>query len=122
MVKGAVGSRAKAVPQTTTLCAFAASRSIAALRMPEVISSFSFGSAANSVFGNAVRSRMARMISKSSSAEAASPSDLKGFSNTVRSTWSLILDQSAEVSESLEIVVEDCTARPRHRKFLSWRG
>ena len=36
--------------------------------MPEVIRSFSFGSASNSERGNAVRSRMAQMISKSFSA------------------------------------------------------
>ena len=43
----------------------AASISIAALRMPEVIRSFSFGSAANMARGNGVRSRIAQMISKS---------------------------------------------------------
>ena len=68
MVSGAVGSRANCVPHSTTLRSFAASRSIAALRMPEVISSFSFGSAANSARGNGVRSRIAQMISKSFSA------------------------------------------------------
>ena len=101
MVRGAVGSRAKAVPHRMTLCALAASKSIAALRMPDVIRSFRFGSAANSVRGNAVRSRMASTISKSFSAAAASPSEANGFSNTVRSTRSLTLDQSAELSESL---------------------
>src|SRR5581483_9277601 len=99
---GAVGSRAKLVPHSTTLCALAASKSIAALRMPEVIIGFRLGSAANIDFGNAVRSRIARMIGKSFSAEAASASDLNGFSNTVRSTRSVTLDQSAEVSESLK--------------------
>ena len=39
--------------------------------MPEVISSFSLGSAANSARGNGVRSRIAQMISKSFSASAA---------------------------------------------------
>ena len=102
MASGAVGSRANAVPHNTTPCALAASKSMAALRMPEVIISFRFGNAANIDFGNAVRSRMARMIGKSFSAEAASASVLKGFSNTVRSTRSVILDQSAEVSESLK--------------------
>ena len=65
------------VPHSTTLCAFAASKSIAALRMPEVIISFRFGSASNIDFGNAVRSRIARMIGKSLSAEAASASELR---------------------------------------------
>ena len=60
MASGAVGSRAKLVPHSTTLWAFAASKSIAALRMPEVIISLRFGSAANSARGNAVRSRMAQ--------------------------------------------------------------
>jgi hypothetical protein len=68
MVKGAVGSRANCVPHNTTLWSRAASRSIAALRSPEVISSFSVGSAANNVRGNGVRSRIAQMISKSFSA------------------------------------------------------
>jgi hypothetical protein len=73
---------------------------MAALRMPEVIRSLRFGSEVNSERGNGVRSRMARMISKSFSALAASPSDANGFSNTVRSTRSLIVDQSAELSAS----------------------
>ena len=80
----------------------AASKSIAALRMPEVIISFRFGSAANCARGKAVRSRMARMIGKSFSAEVTSSGDVKGFSNTVRSTRSVTLDQSADVSESLK--------------------
>ena len=71
MVRGAVGSRPHWVPHSTTLWSLAASMSIAALRMPEVIISFSFGSAANIVRGNGVRSRMAQMISKSFRALAA---------------------------------------------------
>ena len=101
MVSGAVGSRAKAVPHRMTSCALAASISIAALRIPDVTRSFRFGSRSNSERGNAVRSRMARMISKSFSAAAAGFSEANGFSNTVRSTRSLIFDQSAELSESL---------------------
>ena len=53
--------------------------SIAALRMPEVIRSFSFGSASNSARGNGVRSRIAQMISKSFSALAAASFRGKGL-------------------------------------------
>jgi len=69
--------------------------SIAALRIPEVISSFSFGNAANNVRGNGVRSRIAQMISKSFSAEAAASGEANGSLNTVTSTRSLTFDQSA---------------------------
>ena len=43
MASGAVGSRPHCVPHSTTWWSFAASMSIAALRMPEVIRSFNFG-------------------------------------------------------------------------------
>ena len=69
--------------------------------MPEVISSFSFGKAANSVRGNGVRSRMAQMISKSCSALAAASGEAKGSLNTVTSTRSLTFDQSAIVKARL---------------------
>ncbi len=95
MVSGAVGSRAHCVPHSTTLWSLAASMSIAALRMPEVIRSFSLGNAANSARGNGVRSRIAQMISKSFSAVAAAPVEAKGSLNTLRSTRSPIFDQSA---------------------------
>ena len=102
MVSGAVGSRAKLVPHSTTLWSLAASKSIAALRMPAVIISLRLGSRSNIARGNAVRSRMARMMSKSFSAAAASSCDLNGFSNTVRSTRSVTLDQSAKFIEILK--------------------
>ena len=101
MVSGAVGSRAHWVPHTTTLWSLAASMSIAALRMPEVIRSFRFGKAANSVRGNGVRSRIAQMISKSLSALAAASVVEKGWLKTVTSTRSATLDQSATVWETL---------------------
>ena len=75
--------------------------SIAALRMPEVISSFSLGSAANSVRGNGVRSRIAQMISKSFSALAAASVVANGWLKTVTSTRSATLDQSATVRDTL---------------------
>ena len=65
--------------------------------MPDVIRSFSFGSASISERGNAVRSRMAQMISKSFSAVAAAASLANGSLNTVMSTRSRIFDQSATV-------------------------
>ena len=99
MVRGAVGSRPHCVPHSTTLCSFAASISIAALRMPEVISSFSLGNAANSARGNGVRSRIAQMISKSFSALAAASAEANGSLNTVTSTRSLSGDQSATLVE-----------------------
>ncbi len=77
MVSGAVGSRPHCVPHSTMPWSLAASMSIAALRMPEVISSFSLGKAANSARGNGVRSRIAQMISKSFSAAAAASCDRK---------------------------------------------
>ena len=95
MVRGAVGSRPHCVPHSTTLWSLAASISIAALRMPEVISSFSLGNAANMARGNGVRSRIAQMISKSPSAAAAASGEAKGWLNTVKSTRSPIFDQSA---------------------------
>ena len=95
MVSGAVGSRPHWVPHSTTPWSLAASMSIAALRMPEVISSFSFGSAANIVRGNGVRSRIAQMISKSFSALAAASAFANGWLKTVTSTRSAIFDQSA---------------------------
>ena len=65
--------------------------------MPEVISSFSFGNAANSARGNGVRSRMAHTISKSLSALAAASGEANGSLNAVMSTRSPIFDQSAIV-------------------------
>ena len=65
--------------------------------MPEVISNFSFGRAASSGRGNGVRSRMAQMISKSSSALAAASGEANGSLNAVTSTRSPIFDQSAIV-------------------------
>ncbi len=52
------------VPQTTTPCALAASRSIEALRMPVVIRSFRSGSASITARGKAVRSRIAQTMAK----------------------------------------------------------
>ena len=63
--------------------------------MPEVIKSFSLGSAANRARGNGVRSRIAQMISKSFSASAAASCEAKGWLNTVTSTRSATFDQSA---------------------------
>ena len=122
MVSGAVGSRPHCVPHSTTLWSLAASMSIAALRMPEVISSFSFGSAANSARGNGVRSRIAQMISKSFSALAAASwrrerlvehGDVDAVGD-----FRPVGDRQGQV----EIVVENCTAQPRHREVRSWRG
>ena len=69
--------------------------------MPEVIRSFRLGSAANMVRGNGVRSRIAQMISKSLSAPAAVSGVAKGSLNTVTSTRSETLDQSATESATL---------------------
>ena len=101
MVSGAVGSRPHCVPHSTTPWSLAASMSIAALRMPEVINSFRFGRAANIVRGNGVRSRMAQMISKSLSALAAASEVLNGSLKTVTSTRSESLDQSATLRATL---------------------
>ena len=101
MVSGAVGSRPHCVPHSTTLWSLAASISIAALRMPEVIRSFRLGRPANIVRGNGVRSRIAQMISKSFSALAAVSAFANGWLNTVTSTRSETLDQSATESATL---------------------
>ena len=82
--------------------------------MPEVISSFSLGNAANSARGNGVRSRIAQMISKSFSALAAASVEANGSLNTVMSTRSLSGDQSATFGGEIEVVVGNCTAQPRH--------
>ncbi len=95
MVSGAVGSRPHCVPHSTTPRSLAASVSIAALRMPEVISSFSLGKASSTARGNGVRSRIAQMISKSFSALTTASGEANGWSNTVTSTRSAIFDQSA---------------------------
>jgi hypothetical protein len=63
--------------------------------VPDVIRSFSFGKAANSVRGNGVRSRIAQMISKSCSAPAAASGEANGWLNAVTSTRSAIVGQSA---------------------------
>jgi hypothetical protein len=74
------------VPQTTTPARAAAARSTAALRMPEVTSSRSFGSRSTSDAGNGVRSRMITTMSKPASA-ATTASSLSWCSrNTVTST------------------------------------
>ncbi len=65
------------VPQTVTPWALAASRSMEALRMPEVISSRSLGSRANTSAGNGVRSLMITTIS--SSAIAATRSSIEAM-------------------------------------------
>ena len=101
MVSGAVGSRGHCVPQTTTPLSLAAAMSIELLRMPEVIRSFSLGSWSNIARGNGVRSRIARMISKSFSALTALSCEANGWLKTVTSTRSSILDQSASLSERL---------------------
>ncbi|MGY4497371.1 hypothetical protein ACVWYH_001298 [Bradyrhizobium sp. GM24.11] len=95
MASGAVGSREYCVPPMVTPFALAASMSIAALRMPEVSSSFSFGRRPNRLLGNDVRSRIAQMMSKSASALAAACSEAKGWLNTVASTRSDSFGQSA---------------------------
>ena len=95
--------------------------SIAALRMPEVISSFSFGRAANSGRGNGVRSRIAQMISKSFSALAAASGEANGWLNDGDVDAILDFDQSAICQRQIQIVVENCTAQPRHGKIRSWR-
>lgn len=102
MASGAVGSREYCVPPIATLRAFAASMSIEALRMPEVSSSFSFGRAANRLFGKAVRSRMAQTMSKSASALAAACSEAKGWLKTVTSRRSASFGQSATFSARLK--------------------
>ena len=101
MVSGAVGSRPHWVPHSITLWSLAASISIAALRMPEVIRSFRLGRPANMVRGNGVRSRIAQMISKSFRAWAAASAVANGWLNTVTSTRSWTLDQSATESATL---------------------
>ena len=102
MVRGAVGSRLYCVPHTTTLLRFIASMSMAALRMPDVISSLSLGSASTRLRGNGVRSRIAQTISKSPSALAAACSEAKGWLKTVTSTRSPTADQSASVRATLK--------------------
>ena len=77
--------------------------------------SFSLGSAFEHRARNGVRSRIAQMISKSFSARGGLiPPRRNGLSNTMRSTRSLIFDQSAELRSEFQVVVENCTAQPRH--------
>jgi hypothetical protein len=70
--------------------------------MPDVSSSFSFGKLSNRLFGKAVRSRIAQMISKSASALAAACSEAKGWLNTVTSRRSDSFCQSATSSARLK--------------------
>ncbi|MDB5627551.1 MAG: hypothetical protein JWR73_3353 [Tardiphaga sp.] len=93
-----VGLPTIAVPQTVTLRCFAAARSIAAFRIPDVTSSFKFGRASNRPRGNGVRSRIAQMMSKPCSARAASSVEVRMFVKLVISTRSASTDQSARVS------------------------
>ena len=60
-VSSAAGWGNSSVPQTSTPLALAAARSMAALRMPVVTSSFSSGRRSNMSAGKGVRSRMATM-------------------------------------------------------------
>ncbi|GAA3435857.1 hypothetical protein GCM10018954_054640 [Kutzneria kofuensis] len=80
------GSDRLAVPHTVTPSTAAALRSMAALRIPDVMSSFSRGSRASSEAGNGVRSRMITTTSKSASAAATSSSEDMCSRKTVRST------------------------------------
>ena len=117
MVRGAVGSRPYCVPHSTTLWSLAASISIAALRMPEVISSFSLGRAANSVRGK--RRALAHRADDLKILERAGGGLGRGERlvedrdvDTVRDLGP-VCDRHGQV----EIVVENCTAQPRH-----WEG
>src|SRR6266576_2873501 len=74
--------------------------------MPEVISSFSLGNAANRARGNGVRSRIAQMISKSFSAPAAASVEAKGSLKTVTSTRSVTFDQSATLKAGAAWIAE----------------
>lgn len=86
------------VPHTTTPRSAAAAKSIAALRMPEVISSFSFGSRASSEAVIGVRSRMMTRMSHSCRCTASSASSVKCALMADTSTRSASADQSAILS------------------------
>ena len=122
MVSGAVGSRPHCVPHSTTLWSLAASMSIAALRMPEVIMSFSLGRPANIVRGNGVRSRIAQMISKSFRALGGRFRAGKRLVEHGDVDPVLDLGPVGDRKRHIEIVVENCTAQPRHGEVRCWRG
>lgn len=86
------------VPHTTTPRSAAAAKSIEALRMPEVISSFSFGSRASSEAVIGVRSRMMTRMSHSCRCTASSVSSVKCALMADTSTRSASADQSAILS------------------------
>ena len=91
-------SPAPPVAHTVTPCAFAASRSMDALRLPVVTSSLSLGSFSNMARGNGVRSRMTPTISNSASARAvASTSGNRSLNATTLCAFCRP-DQSARLS------------------------
>ena len=95
MAMPAVGLPKPPVPQTTTPRSFSASMSNEALRMPEVSSSFSFGSASTVSRRNGVRSRIAQTMSKSFSALMTLDASPRCSLKTVMSALPLSADQSA---------------------------
>ena len=88
-VRPAVGPGMIRVPQTTTPCAVAASRSIAAFAIPVVTSSRKRGSRASRSAPNGVRSRIATSTSNGASRSA---------SRSAPSTWSVKTVTSASRS------------------------
>ncbi len=96
-----VGLPTLGVPQTTTLRALAASRSIARLTIPVVMSRRRSGSASINARGNGVRSRMAQTMAKPCRARAASSGLPNGSPNTLISRSPATFDQSAISSATL---------------------
>ena len=93
IASSAVGWPAPSVPHTVMPRSAAYSRSIEALRMPEVSSSFRSGSCSSVGLRNGVRSRIMQMIEKPLSAATAAFGLANGSLNTLISTSGI--DQSA---------------------------
>ena len=86
--------------------------------MPEVISSFRLGRPANIARGK--RRALAHRADDLEILQRAGRGlrDRNGWLKTVTSTRSETLDQSATAERHIEIVVEDCTAQPRHGRSV----
>ena len=70
----------------------------------------SFGSFSNKLLGNAVRSRIAQMMSKSASASAAACSEAEGMAEPGGIDAVGQFRPVGDVEGKVEIVVENCTA------------
>ena len=106
------------VPQTTTPCALAASRSIEALRIPVVIRSFRSGSASITARGKAVRSRMAQTMAKPCSAAMTLSWRAEMFVEHLDLHVALDLRPVGKSQRDVLIIVENCAAQRHEYRLL----